>query len=296
MKRLRPLGPLRPLRIGISPCPNDTFAFHGLLERRVDSLGLDLAIELADVEELNRRFARGELEAAKCSFHAALHLTASSVVLPAGSALGFGVGPVLLAKDPARSIGSIAPNSRVLCPGEWTTAHLLYRLFHPGAGRVQQVVFSEILPRLERGEADFGVCIHEARFTYAARGLSLVEDLGATWEAKTHLPLPLGGILGRRDLGEDALARLGLAIRSSIEYGTSHRDEALGTMRRHAQEMDDEVLWKHVELYVNAWTSDLGAQGAQALAELDRIAREAGLIPIDAAPIELLTSALRQAP
>jgi 1,4-dihydroxy-6-naphthoate synthase len=181
---------MKPLRIGISPCPNDTFAFHGLLEGEVDAEGLDLEIELADVEELNRRFARGDLDAAKCSFHAALRLAATSVVLPAGAALGFGVGPVLLAREPGHSI---VHGSRVLCPGEWTTAHLLYRLFHPGEGKVEQVPFSQILPRLELGQADFGVCIHEARFTYAGRGLALVEDLGETWEARTRCPLLSAG-------------------------------------------------------------------------------------------------------
>ncbi len=271
-------------RIGISPCPNHTVVIHGLIERRVDPRGLDLAIELADVEELNRGFARGELDAAKCSFHAALRLPPGAVVLPSGSALGFGVGPLLLSGSRARGL---FPEARVLCPGEGTTAHLVYRLFHPREGHVEQAVFSDILPRLQRGEADFGVCIHEARFTFQERGLALVEDLGDTWERRTRLPLPLGGILARRDLGEDTLARLTLAIRGSLEHARSHREEALATMRRHAQEMDDLVLWKHVDLYVNAWTRDLGAEGANALRKLGEIAREAGLVPSDAAPIEV---------
>ena len=284
---------MKRLRLGISPCPNDTFAFHGLLERRVETPGLEIAIELLDVEELNHRFARGDFDAAKCSFHAALRLASGSVVLPSGSALGFGVGPVLLARRPE---ATIRPDARVLCPGEWTTAHLLYRLFHPGLGRVQQVLFSEILPRLGGGEADFGVCIHEARFTYAARGLALVEDLGATWEARTGCPLPLGGILARRELGNDTLAGLARAIRLSILHGREHREEALATMRRHAQEMDDDVLWMHVELYVNDATIDLGPAGARALAELGRIARESGLLPVGSAPLEVFDPRTAQAP
>jgi 1,4-dihydroxy-6-naphthoate synthase len=287
---------MKRLRIGISPCPNDTFAFHGLLERRVPATGLDLAIELRDVEELNRGFARGEFDAAKCSFHAALRLSGSSVVLPAGSALGFGVGPIVLARKPASEVSEIGPDARVLCPGEWTTAHLLYRLFHPGQGRVEQVVFSKILPLLERGEADFGVCIHEARFTFAERGLALVEDLGATWERRTGCPLPLGGILARRELGQDALARLSRAIRLSIEHGRAHPDEALATMRLHAQEMQDEVLWKHVELYVNDATLDLGAAGTRALAELARLARASGLLPPEVPPLEVFDGRPAQAP
>lgn len=284
---------MKRLRIGISSCPNDTFAFHGLLERAVPTPGLELEFELADVEDLNRRFARRELDAAKCSFHAALHLAETSVVLPAGSALGFGVGPVLLARDPGKKL---TPGARILCPGEWTTAHLLFRAFHPAADRIEHVVFSEILPRLERGEADFGVCIHEARFTFAARGLSLVEDLGSTWEERTGCPLPLGGILARRDLGKDTLARLARAIRLSIQHGREHRNEALVTMRRHARETEDDVLWKHVELYVNNETSDLGQAGKRALHELERVAREAGLLPNDAGTLEVFASPAVQAP
>jgi 1,4-dihydroxy-6-naphthoate synthase len=281
------------LRLGISPCPNDTFAFHGLLSGRVAAPGLDLAIELHDVEELNRRFARGALDAAKCSFHAGLHLAGSGVVLPAGSALGFGVGPVLLARPGNTGTETV---ERVLCPGEWTTAHLLYRLFHPGEGRVEQALFSEILPRLARGEADRGVCIHEARFTYRAHGISLVEDLGATWEARTGGPLPLGGILARRDFEPDVLAALTSAIRASIRHARANPEAALVTMRRHAQELDDDVIWKHVELYVNDWTTDLGREGAVALRELARAAREAQLLPDDAPGLEVFAGAGLQAP
>jgi 1,4-dihydroxy-6-naphthoate synthase len=276
------------LKIGISPCPNDTFVFHGLLEGAADACGLELSIELADVEELNRRFARGKLDAAKCSFHAALFLARAAVVLPCGSALGFGVGPLLLSRPGA---GAPARDSLVLCPGERTTAHLLCRLFHPDLGRVEQTVFSEILPRLARGAADFGVCIHEARFTYETYGLGLVEDLGATWERATKLPLPLGGILARRDLGPDVLARLARAIRGSLEHARAHRDAAFATMRRHARETEEGVIWKHVELYVNRWTEDLGDEGRRALAELSRIAEAAGLVPRGGPAIEVLPAA-----
>jgi len=284
---------MKHLRIGISPCPNDTFAFHGLLARAVPTPGLELEFVLADVEDLNRRFARGELDAAKCSFHAALHFAETAVVLPAGSALGFGVGPVLLSREPGRTV---RPGARVLAPGERTTAHLLFRAFHPSADRIEHVLFSEILPRLERGEADLGVCIHEARFTFAARGLSHVEDLGSTWERRTGCPLPLGGILARRDLGGDTLARLTRAIRSSIRHGGEHRDDALATMRRHAQEMEDRVLWNHVELYVNEATSELGSAGRRALEELARLAQEAGLLPRDAPALEVFELPADQEP
>jgi 1,4-dihydroxy-6-naphthoate synthase len=273
------------LRIGISPCPNDTFAFHALLERHIEPSGLDLEIVLDDVESLNVRFASGELDAAKCSFAAALLLAERAVVLPSGSALGFGVGPVLLARDAGAALEG---RSRILSPGAGTTAHLLFRVFHPGSRRIEQAVFSEILPRLARGEADFGVCIHEARFTYARHGLALVEDLGSTWERATGSPLPLGGILAKKSLGEAALGRLARAIRASLEHALEHREEALPTMRRHAQELDDEVIQKHVELYVNERTLDLGPEGRAALAKLRAVAVEAGALAPGTPPLDVL--------
>jgi 1,4-dihydroxy-6-naphthoate synthase len=263
------------VRIGISPCPNDTFAFHALLQRRIETPGLDLEIVLDDVESLNLRFQRGELDAAKCSFAAALRLADRAVVLASGSALGFGVGPLLLAREAS---APLRPDARVLCPGAGTTAALLFRLFHPGLGRVEHVRFSEILPAVARGDADFGVCIHEARFTFPRFGLALVEDLGTTWERATGSPLPLGGILARKSLGASVLRDLSRAVRASIDHAFAHREETLSTMRRHAQELDDGVLWSHVDLYVNERTRDLGAEGARALGKLASIAVEAGLL------------------
>ncbi len=265
----------RPLRIGISPCPNDTFAFHGLIRGAVRLRGLELEIDFADVEELNARLAAGQYDAAKASFSAALHMGDELVVLRSGSALGFGVGPLLVARAGAPPLDG----ARVLCPGARTTAHLLYQLFHRGQGHVEQTVFSRILPALERGEADYGVCIHEGRFTYARHGLVSVEDLGATWERRVGCPLPLGGIVARKSLGTDVLHALDDAIRDSLDHARAHPVDALALMREHAVELDAASIWQHVELYVNAWTRDLGADGAAALAQLARSARAAGLLP-----------------
>ena len=264
------------LAVGISTCPNDTFAFHGLMSGAVRLPGVELDFELADVEELNRKLLDRELDVAKASFHAALHLAEDYVVLAAGTAVGYGVGPVLLAADEA---GAARTPRTVLAPGEWTTASLLYRLFHPGEGRLEQVVFSDIVPALEAGRADRGVCIHEGRFTYAERGLHLVEDLGERWERETGAPLPLGGILGRRSLGRARLEALSAAIARSIDHAHGDREGALATMRRHAQEQDDPVLWAHVELYVSEDTRRLspGARGARD--ELSRRAQAAGIAP-----------------
>ena len=256
----------RPIRLGISTCPNDTFAFHGLLTRAVDWRGLDFQIELLDVETLNERLLAGDFDVCKASFHAALLAAERVVVLPSGSALGFGVGPLLLAAEPnARPTHA---GQLTLCPGKHTTAALLFELFHPRSTRVEHVVFSAIMPRLEARTADFGVCIHEGRFTWEARGLSLVEDLGTRWETATGCPLPLGGIVASRRLPAATIATVQGVIRDSLTLALRDPAAALPTMRQHAQEFDDRVLMQHVELYVNEWTLDLGDTGARALDEL----------------------------
>ncbi len=275
---------MTPIHLGISTCPNDTFAFHGILEGKVDPRGLDFRIDLLDVEALNRRLFAGDFDVAKASFHAALLLSEDLGVLPVGSALGFGVGPLLLAARPGAQPRRLVPAAaggsrpaRVLCPGAHTTATLLYELFHPGEGAVEQVVFSDIMPALASGTADFGVCIHEGRFTWRAHGLALVEDLGTIWEERTRAPLPLGGILARHTLGSETIDTVIAVIRDSLAHARAHRAETVPTMRRYAQELTDEVMFKHVDLYVNEWTADLGDTGRAALEALDRQARRAGV-------------------
>ncbi len=267
----------RTIRLGISPCPNDTFAFHGLLTRAVDWRGLDFEIQLLDIEELNAGLFRGDFDICKVSFHAALSAADEVVVLPSGSALGFGVGPLLL----AATAGTMPRDQRqlTLLPGRHTTAALLFQLFHSDTTRIEQAVFSEIMPRLEAGTADFGVCIHEGRFTWEDRGLALVEDLGSRWEAATSSPLPLGGIVASRRLPADVIATVQGVIRDSLELARGNPEAPLPTMRAHAQEFDDSVLQQHVELYVNDWTLDLGSVGRKALDELSRRAAAVGLAP-----------------
>ncbi len=263
------------IRLGISTCPNDTFAFHGLLTRAVDWRGLDFEVELLDVETLNERLLAGGFDVCKASFHAALRTAGEVVVLPSGSALGFGVGPLLLAADEGTRpthAGQLA-----LCPGRHTTAALLFDLFHPRTSRVEHVVFSAIMPRLQARTADFGVCIHEGRFTWQAHGLALVEDLGTRWEQETGCPLPLGGIMASCRLPDATIARVQEVIRDSLALALGDPDAALPTMRAHAQEFDDRVLMQHVDLYVNDWTLDLGPTGARALDELAARAAAVGL-------------------
>ena len=272
------------IRLAISTCPNDTFAFHAILNRKIDLCGIDFQLELLDIQQLNDGLFANRFDVAKASFHAAIQLAAEWVVLPSGSALGFGVGPLLLAAQPdTRPNQALSGQpSLTLCPGELTTATLLFKLFYEGAlassiTEIQHRVFSDIMPSLQSTTADFGVCIHEGRFTWKKEGLFLVEDLGTRWENETNSPLPLGGIVARKDLGNETIEAVQNIIQQSIQYGLAHREETLPTMRSYAQEFSDQVLMSHVDLYVNQWTVELGEVGQRALNVLTDKARECGV-------------------
>ena len=267
-----------PLRVGLSTCPNDTFLFHALLCGAVRPRGLALEFVLADVEELNQRMLRGELALAKTSFHAMLAMAERVWVLPSGAALGFGVGPLLLSAPGRSTELPLASGAHVLAPGSWTTATLLLQLLCAGPLRLEQTRFPSILPRLAQGSADYGVCIHEARFTWRRQGVGFVADLGELYEQRAGAPLPLGGLCVSRAVGRETANALARAIRSSLEWAHAHRAACHSSMRRYAQEQSDEVLWAHVDLYVNDWTRELGPGGRAALATLGRLAREGGLL------------------
>lgn len=273
------------IHLGISTCPNDTFTFHGLMERLVDWRGLEFEVELIDIQQLNDRLFAGDFDVAKTSFHAALLLTKQYVVLPSGSALGFGVGPLLLSAAPGTKPRD--EQQLTLCPGKHTTASLLFSLFHPNTTRVEHTVFSDIMPRLQSRSADFGVCIHEGRFTWEQQGLGLVEDLGTRWESETNCPLPLGGIVASRNLPDETIAAVQNVIHDSLQFALADRNAALPTMRKYAQEFDDDVLMQHVDLYVNDWTLDLGDTGQQSLDELCVRAKGIGLIGAAALPLDV---------
>jgi len=281
-----------PIHLGISTCPNDTFAFHAILKKTIDLRGLEFRIELLDIDELNQRLLCGDFDVAKASFFAALSLGSEVGALPVGSALGFGVGPLLLAARQETHPRCWMPVSerrqaRVLCPGELTTATLLYRLFHAGEGDIEYRVFSEIMPALKEGVADFGVCIHEGRFTWRDQNLFLVEDLGESWEMMTSTPLPLGGIVARHRLGRECIENVKAVLKDSVVYALEHRDDTVKTMRRYAQEFTDDVMFKHVDLYVNDWTVDLGVKGRAALAVLRRHAISLGMLPGSTPPLRV---------
>ncbi len=273
------------VRLGISTCPNDTFTFHGLINRCVDWRGIDFQIELLDIQELNEKLFRGELDVAKTSFHAALLLAEQTIVLPSGSALGFGVGPLLLAAD--ANAHPSHPRQLTLCPGRHTTAALLFALFYANTTSVAHCLFSDIMPRLKQARADFGVCIHEGRFTWQDEGLSLVEDLGSRWERETGCPLPLGGLVASRNLPPETIDSVQQTIAESLDFALADRSAPLETMRTYAQEFDDDILMQHVDLYVNQWTRQLGKEGREALERLSEMARSIGLVDQSARSIEI---------
>jgi len=257
-------------KLGISTCPNDTFMFHGVLSGNVVCRGFDLEINLLDIQRLNDGVAQNKFHFSKVSCFAAALLQDGYERCDSGAALGYGVGPLLLARKGAPSSVS---EGRVLTPGDTTTASLLFNHFFPGASRVDHVTFSEIMPALQQGEADFGVVIHEGRFTYEESGLQCVADLGVLWERETGLPLPLGCLVMARSVSDQHRAEFARAVRASIEYGYAHRDEAFVTMKRYAQELSESVIWRHVELYVNDWSLNLGELGHQALSRFDELVR-----------------------
>lgn len=250
------------------------------MNNRIDLHGMEFEIELLDIQELNDGLLAGQFDVAKVSFHAALQVADEIRVLPSGSALGFGVGPLLLASQPAISPGSPIGSREqqlTLCPGIDTTAYMLFRFFYGMDAPVEHVVFSEIMPALKNQQAGFGVCIHEGRFTWESQGLYLVEDLGTRWETETETPLPLGGIVIRNSVEHHRMSQIQETIKASIQYGLSHREETIPTMKRYAQEFDDGVLMQHVDLYVNDWTLELGDTGRKALQVLSDKAVATGL-------------------
>lgn len=267
----------RTLTLGYSPCPNDTFIFHALTHGLVPTSGFTVRERLEDVETLNRLALAGTLDLTKVSYHALGHLRDRYVLLRSGGALGRGCGPLVVALQPATM--AELRGRRIAIPGVLTTANLLLQLYGEGFDNVLPMSFDRIMPALKSGEADAGVIIHESRFTYQAAGFHAVQDLGAWWEAETGLPIPLGGILARRDLGAATIHAVDAAIRASLEHARAHPEAARAYIRAHAQELDDAVTAAHIDLYVNDFSLDLGEEGVRAVQALLARAEVRGLIP-----------------
>ena len=264
------------LKIGISPCPNDTFMFYALLNGKVRP-PFDLDPVIRDVEVLNEMVARGELRVSKVSYHLAGLVRDRYDILPAGSALGWGCGPLVVV-DEAKTFSGLS-GRRIAIPGQYTTAHMLLRLYEPEVGETVPMLFSEIPDAVKRGKVEAGVIIHESRFTYRELGLKAVVDLGQWWEKGFGLPIPLGGIVYRRDLGQEMAEGFASSLRKSIKYSWSHMDEVMPFMKKWAQELEESVILNHVRLYVNEFSIDLGELGKRAVDFLFRLGMEKGLFP-----------------
>lgn len=275
------------LSLGFSPCPNDCFIFDALVHERIDLEGLRCEPHLADVEALNHAAFAKTADITKLSFHAYAHCVSDYVLLDAGSALGNNCGPLLISRRPMTLDEVAQGDLTIAIPGVYTTANFLLGLACPRAQRKKAMLFSDIERAVLEGEVDAGLIIHENRFTYEARGLRKVVDLGEFWESETGAPIPLGGIVIKRSLPADVIARVNRVLRRSVEYAFAHRDASLPYVRAHAQEMSEEVMYKHIDLYVNQYSIDLGARGREAVNVLFKRAADNGVIPAPAAPLFL---------
>jgi len=267
----------RRLTLGYSPCPNDTFIFHALVHGLVSCPGVAIDERLEDVETLNQLAREGALDLTKISYHAFGHLRDRYALLHSGGALGRGCGPLVVARE-QRSMASLR-GARIAIPGQLTTANLLLQLYGEGFGKVQAMPFHRIMACVADGSFDAGLIIHESRFTYRLHGLHQVLDLGQWWEEETGHPIPLGGILARRDLGAALIEALDRAIAASLDHARRHPTAARAYIKAHAQELDDAVIDQHIALYVNDFSHDLGAAGLAAVQDLLQRAEARGLVP-----------------
>lgn len=252
------------LSLAFSPCPNDTFIFDALVNQKIDTEGLEFELHLDDVENLNHAAFDQKYDITKLSYHAFMFLTDHYNLLDSGSALGFGVGPLLIAGK--EMLLSDCMNASIAIPGKFTTANMLLSLALPGAKNKTEVLFSEIEQAVTEGKFDCGLIIHESRFTYMDKGLKKIADLGEFWEEKTHSAIPLGGIVVRKVLPAEIQQKVNRLIRKSLEFAFENYMETLPEfIRCNAQEMSEEVMRKHIDLYVNRYSLSLAGEGIKAV-------------------------------
>jgi 1,4-dihydroxy-6-naphthoate synthase len=275
------------LSLGFSSCPNDCFIFDAIVHRRIDLEGLEFTVRMADVEALNKAAFAGDIDVTKLSFHAYAYCIGDYVLLDAGSALGRNCGPLLISKRQVSREEMASGSVRIAIPGKYTTANFLLGLAFPNARNRTELLFSEIEGAVLDGRFDAGLIIHENRFTYAERGLRKIVDLGEFWEESTGAPIPLGGIVIRRALPPDVQARVNRVLRRSVEFAFANPSASLPYVRAHAQEMSEEVMYQHIQLYVNEYSIDLGSAGRRAVEVLFERAQSNGVIPTSSQPLFL---------
>jgi 1,4-dihydroxy-6-naphthoate synthase len=256
------------LTLGFSPCPNDTFIFDALVNNRIDTNGFEFNVVLEDVQTLNDWAKHGKLDVTKISYGVLPLILENYTVLDSGSALGKGVGPLLISKEFSENCKSQIEDLIVAIPGENTTAHMLFKMAFPNAKNKKFFVFDEIEDAVLSGKVDAGVIIHENRFTYEQRGLKKLVDLGEYWEQKMNVPIPLGGIVARRSLDKDIQMKVDELINRSLKYAFSQYPHLTNFIKDNAQEMSEEVMRKHIDLYVNDFSLSLKAEGKNAILQL----------------------------
>lgn len=272
------------LSLGFSPCPNDTFIFDALVNKKIDTQGIDFTVQLEDVQTLNNLARQRLLDVSKISYGVLPLVLNEYIVLNSGGALGIGVGPLLIAKSEITDIQN--RDFRVAIPGNNTTAHMLFSLAFPHISRKNFLVFNQIEDAVLDGVVDAGVIIHENRFTYMERGLVKLMDLGKYWEDETGVAIPLGGIVMRRSLGEELIKKVDDLIKQSVEYAYQYYHVQLSPyVKEHAQEMSEDVMRRHIDLYVNNYTVALGNKGKAAVAKLLEVYDSVN--PIEASYMEL---------
>ena len=265
---------MKPLDIAFSPCPNDTFIFHALLYGLIDTGDYTFKSHIHDVEYLNRQAEHGAFTITKLSFNTYLRLRDTYALLPAGSALGFGCGPILIKGNSTKPLESMT----IAIPGAHTTAYLLLQLWNNNLASITETTFDRIITGISSGQYDAGLIIHEGRFIYQDYGLRAVIDLGQWWEEQTGLPIPLGCIAIRRDADQETVAAISRILRDSVIHALRNRNASRDFVKSHAQEMDDSVIDEHINLYVNDFTIDLGEKGLSAIKKLEDMALRRNLI------------------
>lgn len=269
--------------LGFSPCPNDCFIFDALVHKKIDTQGIDFSVIMEDVEALNNKAFKQELDITKLSYHAFIYLTHQYALLNSGSALGFNCGP-LLVKDSKNEIKDINAAS-IAIPGKYTTANFLLSLAFPDAKNKKELLFSDIESAVLSNQVDAGLLIHENRFTYEQKGLEKIIDLGEFWDSLIHAPIPLGGIVVKRSIDAKLQKTIDSLIKQSVDFAFTNPESCMDFVKQHAQEMSEEVMKKHIALYVNDFSVDLGIVGKNAIQLLFDKAIETKLIEVVAPQI-----------
>jgi 1,4-dihydroxy-6-naphthoate synthase len=268
---------MQKISLGFSTCPNDTYIFDAMVHQKVDTEGLEFDVVLGDVEELNTKALNNELDVTKISYHAFSKIAHNYLLLDSGSALGFKNGPLLISKHKIYS--DELKDIKIAIPGLNTTANLLFSIAFPESKNKKEYLFSDIEEAVLSNEVDAGLIIHENRFTYEKKGLKKIIDLGEYWEEKTGLPIPLGGIAVNRKLDKEIQLKINRVLKRSVEFAFENPKSAYPYIKQYAQEMDEDVMYKHIDLYVNEFSRELGVDGRKAIEILYEKAISLGVLP-----------------